>query len=365
MKYDYIIVGAGFFGSVLAERLTSIKKKVLVLEKRNHIGGNCFSYFDQETNINIHKYGTHIFHTNNKEIWDYINNFTKFNNYRHKVLSSYRNKVYSMPVNLHTINKIHNKNFNPDQAIKYFKKIISKKKSRNLEEQAVNFVGSKIYNKLIKGYTSKQWQMNPKLLPSSIINRLPIRYNYNDFYFDDIYQGIPIDGYTPIFEKLLKKSEVHLNCDFFKNRDYFLKKSKKIIYTGPLDMYFDYSFGQLGWRSLKFKLKKLKNNDFQGTSVMNYSDMRVKYTRIHEFKHLHPEKKINSGTIIMREYPETNNLDPYYPIRTEEDMILFSKYSQLAKLEKNVIFGGRLAGYKYLDMHQVIASALALFKSIE
>lgn len=365
MKYDYIIVGAGFFGSVLAERLTSIKKKVLVLEKRNHIGGNCFTYFDKETNINIHKYGTHIFHTNNKEIWDYINNFTRFNNYRHKVLSSYRNKVYSMPVNLHTINKIHNKNFNPDKAIKYFKKIISKKKSRNLEEQAINFVGSKIYNKLIKGYTSKQWQMNPKLLPSSIINRLPIRYNYNDFYFDDIYQGIPIDGYTPIFEKLLKKNEVQLNCDFFRDRDYFLKKSKKIIYTGPLDMYFDYNFGQLGWRSLKFKLKKLKNNDFQGTSVMNYSDIKVKYTRIHEFKHLHPEKKINSGTIIMREYPETNNLDPYYPIRTEEDMILFNKYSKLTKLEKNVIFGGRLAAYKYLDMHQVIASALALFKNLE
>ncbi len=305
MKYDYIIVGAGFFGSVLAERLTSIKKKVLVLEKRNHIGGNCFTYFDKETNINIHKYGTHIFHTNNKEIWDYITNFTRFNNYRHKVLSSYRNKVYSMPVNLHTINKIHNKNFKPDQAIKYFEKIISKKKSRNLEEQAINFVGSKIYNKLIKGYTFKQWQMNPKLLPSSIINRLPIRYNYNDFYFDDLYQGIPIDGYTPIFEKLLQKSEVQLNSDFFRDRDYFLKKSKKIIYTGPLDMYFDYNFGQLGWRSLKFKLKKLQNNDFQGTSVMNYSDIKVKYTRIHEFKHLHPEKKINSGTIIMREYPET------------------------------------------------------------
>ena len=243
MKYDYIIVGAGFFGSVLAERLTSIKKKVLVLEKRNHIGGNCFTYFDKETNINIHKYGTHIFHTNNKEIWDYITNFTRFNNYRHKVLSSYRNKVYSMPVNLHTINKIHNKNFKPDQAIKYFEKIISKKKSRNLEEQAINFVGSKIYNKLIKGYTFKQWQMNPKLLPSSIINRLPIRYNYNDFYFDDLYQGIPIDGYTPIFEKLLQKSEVQLNSDFFRDRDYFLKKSKKIIYTGPLDMYFDYNFG--------------------------------------------------------------------------------------------------------------------------
>ena len=365
MNYDYIIVGAGFFGSVLAERLTSSKKKVLVIDKRNHIGGNCYTYFDNDTNINIHKYGTHIFHTNNKEIWEYINKFTKFNNYRHKVLSNFKGKIYSMPVNLHTINKIYNKNFNPDEATNFIKKIVKKKKSKNLEEQAINFVGKKIYNKLIKGYTFKQWQTDPKLLPSSIINRLPIRYNFNDFYFDDFYQGIPVEGYTPIFEKMLRNSDVELNCDFFQEKNRLLSKTKNIIYTGPVDMYFDYKFGQLGWRSLNFKIQKLKKDDYQGTSVMNYSDKNIKYIRIHEFKHLHPEKKVFGETIIMKEYPKTNNLDPYYPIRREVDNLLYNKYLKLVKKEKNIIFGGRLASYRYFDMHQVIGSALSTFNTLK
>ena len=269
-----------------------------------------------------------------------------------------------MPVNLHTINKVYKKDFNPIEAVEFLKKRIKKKKSKNLEDQALNFVGKEIYEKLIKGYTYKQWKTDPKFLPASIINRLPIRYNFNDFYFDDKYQGIPLGGYTPIFEKLLKNSDVELNCDFFNKIDDYKRISKKIIYSGPIDKYFDYTFGTLGWRSLKFQIKKSKKLDFQGTSVINYPDKNIAFTRIHEFKHLHPEKSFDKNTLIMKEFSIRDDNDPYYPMRRKEDMEKFEKYQSLIKKEKNVIFGGRLAAYRYFDMHQVIASALSVFNKL-
>ena len=365
-KFDYIIVGAGFFGSVLAERLTNIKKKVLVIDKRDHIGGNCYTYNYKDTDINIHKYGSHIFHTSNKQIWDYINQFASFNNYRHKGLANFKDKIYSMPVNLLTFNQVYKKNFNPQQA-KFFLEKENKnfKVDNNLESKAISLVGRKIYNKLIKGYTIKQWNKNPKELPASIINRLPVRYNYDDNYYHSYYQGIPKLGYTEIFKKLLSKSEVRLGVDYFDQYENLNSRGKRIIYTGAIDRYFDFKYGKLNWRSLDFKLKKLNISDFQGASIINYPDSKVPHTRIHEFKHLHPEKEPSDSTVIMNEYSILNNEDPYYPVRLIEDMNILQKYILEKNKEKNVFFGGRLAEYKYLDMHQVIGAALNLFKKIE
>lgn len=366
-KYDCIIAGCGFYGAVMAERLHRGGKKVLIIERRDHIGGNCYSYEYPDTNIEVHKYGTHIFHTDNKKVWDYISQFGEFNRYRHRVLTTHKGKVYSLPMNLGTINAFYNMNLRPSEVEEF----ISKKKGhianpKNLEEKAITLIGKELYEAFFKGYTKKQWGCDPKDLPSEIITRLPIRTSYNDSYFDDYYQGLPKEGYTAIFRKMLKGIPVELNTDFFENREKWLSCCDCLIYTGPIDGYFDYKFGRLGWRSVIFETEKLGIEDFQGTSVMNYADEDVPYTRIHEPKHLHLEKKHTpKATIIIREYPQVNDEEPYYPINYPADKELFSKYNILAKKEKKVIFGGRLAEYKYYDMDEVIEKALSFSRKRE
>lgn len=364
-KYDYIIVGCGFYGAVTAERLRKKGRSILVIEKRGHIGGNCFSSEYPGTNIEVHKYGTHIFHTNNKEVWDYVNSFGEFSRYCHQVLTTHKNKVYSMPMNLGTINAFYGINLKPGEVQSF---IESKREHlphpKNLEERAINLIGKNLYEAFIKGYTKKQWACDPKELPAEIITRLPVRSSYNDSYFNDYYQGLPREGYTAIFKKMLKGITVELETDFFDKRDYWLSHCERLICTGPLDRYFGYELGRLGWRSVKFEVEKLGIEDYQGTSVMNYADEEVPYTRIHEPKHLHLEKKSTANvTVIIREYPHTNDNEPYYPVNSEVDKKLYEQYKKLAAKEKKVIFGGRLGEYKYYDMDEVIENALKRVKN--
>jgi len=365
-RLDYVIVGSGFSGAVAAEQLSKKGRSVLVVERRDHIGGNCFSYEYGSTNITIHKYGTHIFHTNNRVIWDYINQFTEFNRYQHRVLTTYEGRTYTMPINLGTINAFYNVNLKPSEVEDF----IGPKREgitnpRNLEEKAISLVGRDLYEAFIKGYTMKQWQRDPKDLPANIITRLPVRTSYYDSYYDDLYQGIPTGGYTPIFDRMLAGIQVELKVDFLNDREHWLKRCRRLIYTGPIDRYFDYCYGILQWRSLRFETERLDVEDFQGTSVMNYADLEVPYTRIHEPKHLHLEKKHTPGTtVIIREFPHVDKDEPYYPVNTDEDKQLLVQYQALAKKEERVIFCGRLAEYKYYDMHQVIGAALALCKKL-
>jgi len=366
-NFDVIIVGSGFFGATIAEKITDeLNLKVAVLEKRSHIGGNSYSVIEEETQIEYHKYGSHIFHTNNKKVWDYCNRFANFNNYRHKVLTVHKNKIYSMPINLSTINQFYEKNLNPEQAETFMKTIVNEENQEdNFESKAISLIGRDLYEAFIKGYTLKQWQMDPRELPSTIISRLPVRFNYNTEYFDDFYQGIPLDGYTAWIEKLLSKSKVFLNLDYFEVKD-TISKEKLIIYTGPIDKYFNYKFGELTWRTLDFELETHVTNDYQGLSVMNYADLDVNYTRIHEFKHLHPERTYaENKTLIMKEYSRFANTkdEPYYPVNSKSDREKLNKYRELIKQEKNVLFGGRLGSYQYLDMHMAIASALNVFEN--
>lgn len=361
MQYDYIVVGSGLFGAVFAQQAKEWGKTVLVLEKRNHIGGNCYSYKYEDTGIDVHAYGTHIFHTNDKKTWDYINRFTEFNRYQHRVLTTYKDRVYSMPINLGTINEFYGVNLKPHEVEEFLDgKRGNTSNPKNLEEKASSLIGWELYEAFIKGYTMKQWGCDPTQLPSSIITRLPVRNSYHDSYFNDYYQGIPIDGYTPIFERLLEGIPVEVGVDFCEDRSYWMQRCHKLIYTGPIDRYFDYKFGRLNWRSVRFEIERLNLDDYQGTSVMNYADVEIPYTRIHEPKHLHRERKMKpDATVIIREYSQVNNDEPYYPVNFETDKTLLSKYQMLQQDETNVIFGGRLAQYKYYDMHQVIASALS------
>jgi len=366
---DYVIVGAGFFGSVLAERIATIlNKTVTVLEQRNHIGGNCYSEIHQETGIEFHKYGTHIFHTSNKEVWDYITQFTSFNAYYHQVLTVFKDKVYQMPINLETINSFYQVNLKPFEVDDFLFKEKAKEHyetPNNFEEQAINFVGRPLYEAFLKGYTKKQWGKDPKEIPASILNRLPFRKNYNESYFFDTWQGIPKDGYTSIFDKLLsnKNIEVKLNTDFFEVRKNISPKSV-LIYSGPIDRLFDYKFGDLEWRTLRFEEEIKLVEDFQGTSVMNYADEQFPYTRIHEPRHLHPERAYSSNkTLIIKEYSKKDyRNDPFYPIGGEKNREIFNRYQTEAK-HQNIIIGGRLADYKYYDMHHTIERALELFKT--
>lgn len=357
-EYDYLVVGAGLFGSVFAYEANKRGKKVLVIDKRGHIAGNI--YTKEVAGINVHEYGAHIFHTSNKEIWQYIQQFAEFNRYTNCPIAIYKEEVYNMPFNMNTFSRLWNIK-TPKEA----QEIIEKQrreagisKPENLEEQAISLVGKDIYEKLVKGYTQKQWGRKCTDLPSFIIKRLPVRFTYDNNYFNDLYQGIPIGGYTKIVKKMLKGIEVRLNCDFFENRNELENLAKKIVFTGMIDQYYDYKYGTLEYRSLKFETELLDEENYQGNAVVNYTEYEVPYTRIIEHKHF--EYGTQEKTVITREYPATwkKGDEPYYPMNDEKNNDLHNKYKALADQEKNVIFGGRLGLYKYYDMHNVIDEAL-------
>lgn len=363
-KFDFLIVGAGMFGSVCARELTNRGYSCLVIDKRNHIGGNCYSY--KKNNTDIHNYGAHIFHTSSTKIWNYINQFVTFNNYKHHVVANYNNEIYSLPFNMWTFNKFWNIT-TPDEA----KSIIDSQKfignPTNLEEQAISMVGKDIYEKLIKGYTTKQWMMDPKTLPKDIIKRLPLRFTYDNNYFHDTYQGIPTNGFTELFEKLLDGSALELEVDYFANRERLDSLAKRLIYTGSIDKFYDYTYGILEYRPLRFEHSEIDSVNYQGHSVVNYTDSRTPFTRIIEHKHFNlTSANKDSKTIISKEYPIawTGHEEPIYPINNQQNNNIYSQYVKLNNSQNKVIFGGRLAEYKYYDMHQVIGSALAITESL-
>jgi UDP-galactopyranose mutase len=350
---DYVIVGSGLFGSIFARELTDNGYKCLVIDKRPHIGGNC--YTENIDTINVHKYGPHIFHTSDNNIWNYINKFAKFNNFINRPKVFYKDNLYSFPINLMTLYQIYGVK-TPQEAILKLNEVKKNIQTpKNLEEWVLSQVGQEIYETFIKGYTTKQWNKDPKDLPTSIIRRLPIRLNFDDNYFFDTYQGIPIGGYTKIFEKLLDGIEVRLNTDYFDNRDYFDSIAKRVVYTGPIDLFYNFKFGKLEYRSLKFENKILEVEDYQGNAIINFTEKEIPYTRITEHKHFEFGRQKN--TIITKEFPSDTG-DPYYPINDKINNMRFELYEQLMKSEKKFIFGGRLPDYKYYDMHQVIGSAL-------
>ena len=360
MKYDYLIVGAGLFGSIFAFEMNKRGKKCLVLEKRSHIGGNV--YTQKIDGINVHIYGAHIFHTKNKDIWDYINKFSDFNNYRNQVIANYKEDIFSLPFNMYTFNKMWGV-VTPKEAQRKIEEQVKElgiTSPKNLEEQAISLVGIDIYKKLIEGYTEKQWGKKCKDLPSFIIKRIPVRYTYDNNYFNDQYQGIPENGYTLIIKKMLEGIEVKMDTDFFDNRDFWQKISNKIIFTGMIDEYYDYCFGELEYRSLKFEIETLNTENYQGNAVVNYTDKEVPYTRIIEHKYF--ELANCEKTVISREYPikYKRGEEPYYPVNDEKNNNLYHQYSNLAKKQENVLFGGRLGLYKYYDMDQIILEALKL-----
>ncbi|MGG3739462.1 UDP-galactopyranose mutase [Aeribacillus pallidus] len=356
--YDYLIVGAGLFGAVFAYEATKRGKKCLVIDKRSHIGGNVYTENVEE--INVHKYGAHIFHTNDKKIWDYVNQFAEFNRFTNAPIANYKGEIYNLPFNMNTFNKLWGV-ITPQEAkqkIEEQKRAAGITEPKNLEEQAISLVGIDLYEKLIKGYTEKQWGRPATELPKFIIKRLPVRFTYDNNYFNDKYQGIPIGGYTAIIEKMLEKCDIRLNTDFFQNREELEKEAKKIVFTGMIDEFYNYRFGVLEYRSLIFENEILDVDNYQGNAVVNYTDRETPYTRIIEHKHF--EFGTQEKTVITKEYPKEwkKGDEPYYPINNERNNELYKKYKELADQEKNVIFGGRLATYKYYDMHQVIASAL-------
>lgn len=365
-KYDYLVVGSGLFGSTFASLAKNNGKNVLVIDKRNHIGGNI--YTENIEGINVHKYGAHIFHTDYKDVWDYVNSFVEFNRYTNSPIARINNEVYNMPFNMNTFSKIWNDVFTPDDALRHIneerKEITDEPK--NLEEQAISLVGRTIYEKLIKGYTEKQWNRDCKDLPAFIIKRLPVRLIYDNNYFNDKYQGIPIGGYTLLVERMLSGIEVKLNTDYFSNKEYFDGLAEKVVYTGPIDEYFNYSFGELEWRSLKFDTKVLDCINYQGNAVVNYTGHEVNYTRVIEHKHFEFDN-ISPKTVITYEYPSDyeKGMEKYYTVNDDKNNSLAEKYRELAKNEKNVIFGGRLAEYKYYDMDDVIKSAMEKYNSLK
>jgi len=358
--YDYLIVGSGLYGSVFAYEATKAGKKCLVLEKKEHIGGNI--YTKNINGINVHEYGPHIFHTSNKKIWDYVNQFATFNNFVNRPKVYYKDTLYSFPINLLTLYQLWGVK-TPQEAID--KLLASKVKidnPQNLEEWCLNEIGTELYETFIKGYTQKQWKADPKELPTFIIKRIPIRTNFDDNYYFDTYQGIPIGGYTQIIEKMLAGIEVKLNTDYLADKSNWDKIAKKVLYTGPIDAYFNYQFGDLDYRTTSFEHEVVPVKDYQGNALINYTAADVPYTRIIEHKHFDP---VNVPfTLITREYPEDwkRGLTPYYPINNEKNTKIYNQYKELTKTLPNVLFGGRLAEYKYYDMHQVIAAALHDFE---
>lgn len=401
-KPDVLVVGAGIFGLTIAERLATQKgKHVLVIDNRNHIGGNAYSEFDKETGIECHKYGAHLFHTSNEEVWRYVNQFTEFTNYVHRVYATHkregadRPEVFPMPVNLGTINQFFHANYTPDEAKELIKKqaannpaALEHREPENLAEQGISLIGEPLFNAFIKNYTAKQWQTPAEELSPSIIKRLPVRYTYNNRYFRDKYEGLPKEGYEAWFKRMIEAGNsgegsvtVRLNTDYFEDADIKKLRDEGImtVYTGPIDKFYDYKFGELKWRSLDLKKEVLNVHDFQGCPVMNYNDLEPKYTRIHEFKHFHPERAADpekwpgyaedyNKTVIVKEYSKTwhRGDEPYYPVNTAEDKAILAKYKELAEADKarGIYFGGRLGEYAYYDMDKTFASALKLAKEL-
>ena len=373
MQYDYLIVGSGLFGSIFAYEANKKGKKCLVIDKRPHIAGNI--YTEEQHGINIHKYGAHIFHTSNQEVWDYINQFATFNRYTNSPVARYKDELYNLPFNMNTFNKLWGV-FTPEEAqakIEQEKQECGITEPKNLEEQAISLIGKTIYEKLVKGYTEKQWGQKATELPSFIIKRLPVRFIYDNNYFNDIYQGIPMGGYTKIIEKMLDGIEVRLNYDYFDHKEELDNIAEKIVFTGPIDQYYNYQFGELQYRSIRFETEVLDKENYQGNAVINYTEYEVPYTRIIEHKHFEygaslgklPEGEAKEKTIISREYSDTwvPGKEAYYPINNDRNNNLYQQYAELAKNDNKVIFGGRLGQYKYYDMDKVILSALECVKA--
>ena len=366
---EFYIVGAGFFGATVAERLANFGISVAIIEKRAHIGGNSYSEIDKDSGIEYHKYGSHIFHTSNERVWEYVNRFTKFNQYRHTVWTTFKNKAYTMPISLSTINAYYDLNLKPHEVAGFLSKERAKESydnPKNLEEKAISLVGRPLYEAFIRGYTIKQWEKDPKELSADIITRLPVRHNYVNRYFKDKYEGIPLDGYGSVFKNILNhpKIAVRLNSDYFCLRDEI--GDAPTLYTGPIDRFFDFKHGNLDWRTIDFKKEIYDVEDFQGCSVMNYADETIKHTRIHEFKHFHPERNSVDHTLTFKEYSRVAGKvdEPYYPVNTPRNSNLLRLYQQDIKKAKNVIFGGRLGSYRYFDMEATIAHALELSDKI-
>ena len=367
MNYNYLIVGSGLYGATIAQQAKKAGKSVLVIDKRPNVGGNI--YTEKVEGINVHKYGAHIFHTNNKEVWDYVTSFVDFNRFTNSPVANYKGELYSMPFNMYTFNKMWGV-VTPEEAAA---KIEEQKKEitgepKNLEEQAISLVGRDIYEKLVKGYTEKQWGRDCKDLPAFIIKRLPVRLTFDNNYFNALYQGIPIGGYTKLIEKMLEGIEVRLNVDYLENKEELDKLAEKVIYTGPIDAYFDYKLGTLEYRSVRFENEILDKPNFQGNAAVNYTDRETPWTRIIEHKWFEFGKDENGNdlpkTVISREYSSEWKLgdEPYYPVNDTKNSALYEQYKALAEAEGNVIFGGRLGEYKYYDMDKTIEVALAAAK---
>jgi len=376
MDADLVVVGAGFFGLTIAERAaTELGLRVVVIDRRSHIGGNAYSEIEPETGIEIHRYGAHLFHTSNETVWEYANRFTSFTDYVHRVYTNYRGEVFPLPINLGTINQFFRAAHGPEAA----RALIAEQAAelgdgviRNLEEKAISLIGRPLYEAFIRDYTAKQWQTPPTELSADIISRLPVRYSYDNRYFNDRHEGLPVDGYTAWLERMAahENIEVRLDTDFFDESQPINKTlagQTPVVYTGPIDRYFDWSEGELGWRTLDFEQEVVPVGDYQGTTVMNYADAAVPYTRVHEFRHFHPERDFypRDKTVIMREFSRLADRgdEPYYPINTADDRAMLLRYRALQDAETGVLFGGRLGTYQYLDMHMAIGSALSMFSN--
>lgn len=373
MNYDLVVVGSGLFGLTIAEQAASRwGLRVAIVERRSHLGGNAYSEIDPETGIEVHKYGAHLFHTSNERVWEYVNRFTSFTSYVHRVWTTVDGVVYPMPVNLGTINQFFSAAYGPDEAralIAQQAAEVNGQEITDFESKGVSLVGRPLFEAFFKNYTAKQWQTDPKDLPASIISRLPVRYNYDSRYFNDKYEGLPVDGYTAWMERMVASDliDVYLDTDFFDPENPLNKAAVvgkvPVVYTGPVDRYFDYSAGDLSWRTVDFEKEVVETGDYQGCSVMNYGDIDVPFTRIIEFRHFHPERDYqDKKTVIFREFSRfaDHGDEPYYPVNTAQDRERLEQYRELMKNEDRVFFGGRLGTYKYLDMHMAIASALTM-----
>lgn len=370
---DLIVVGSGLFGLTVAERAAEeLGLRVTVIDRRDHVGGNAYSWREPSTGIEVHRYGAHLFHTSNERVWEYVNRFTSFTNYVHRVYTTHKGEVYPMPINLGTINQFFRSALGPDAAralIQSQARLNTDQEPANLDEKGISLIGKPLYEAFIRGYTAKQWQTDPQLLPADIISRLPVRYTYDNRYFSDRHEGLPVDGYAAWLDRMADhpRIDIRLGMDFFDEDAEFSKKrtvgNVPVVYTGPIDRYFDYSAGRLGWRTIHFDQEVLPIQDFQGCPVMNFADEEVPYTRILEFRHFHPERDYpDDSTVVVREYsrPASGDDEPYYPVNTPQDRATLDRYRELVRQEPDVWFGGRLGSYLYLDMHMAIASALQM-----